>query len=91
MQRDCYDFACERANNQKSKYGEQKYFNQYIHLRKKDLIKKCNDVSYHGLKIIIMDDIGSCINSRLIKNESEGLLYFKKYYNNEYTYEIIKV
>ena len=90
-QRDCYDFACERTNNEKGKYGEQKYFNRYIHLTKEDLLKSCNETPYHGLKIVILNDIGSCINSKAIKDENEGLLYFKKYYSNEYTYEIIKV
>ena len=90
-QRDCYDFACERADNQRSKYGEQKYFNRYVHLKKEDLLRGCSKEPYHGLKIIISNDIGSCINSKEIKDENEGLSYFNKFYDDTYSYEIIKV
>jgi hypothetical protein len=86
--RDCEDFAVERTGNTKSRYGEQKFFNSCIHLTKKQLEEKISEWNnhVHDLVIHIMDDIGCCINSRHISDEEEGIQYFNKTYNDEYSY-----
>lgn len=37
IRRDCESFAVERAGNTKSQYGEQSFFNSYIHLTRQQL------------------------------------------------------
>lgn len=89
--RDCEDFAVERVDNTKSCYGEQKFFNQYIHLTKVQLmeeIEKWNKEA-HGLVIHIMNDIGSCINSKCVSSKEEGIQYFNDTYDDRYKYEFI--
>ena len=90
-ERDCEDFAVERPDNKNSCYGEQKFFNQYIHLTKTQLIKEITewDKKAHGLVIQIMDDIGVCINSRCVSNKNTGIQYFNDTYDNSYTYTFI--
>lgn len=85
---DCENFAVERTGNTKSRYGEQKFFNSCIHLTKKQLEEKISEWNnhVHGLVIHIMDDIGCCINSVHISDEEEGIQYFNKTYNDEYSY-----
>ena len=86
--RDCESFALERVGNTRSRYGEQKFFNMYIHLTRKQLteeLSKWNNV--HGLVIHIMDDIGSCIHSKNVSSKNEGIQYFNKMYDREYRYE----
>lgn len=86
--RDCENFAVERTGNTRSRYGEQKFFNNYIHLTKKQLEEKISERNnhVHGLVMHIMDDIGCCINSVHISDEEEGIQYFNKTYNDEYSY-----
>lgn len=86
--RDCENFAVERTGNTRSRYGEQKFFNSYIHLTKKQLEEKILEWNnhVHGLVIHIMDDIGCCINSVHISDKEEGIQYFNKTYNDEYSY-----
>ena len=89
-ERDCESFAIERVGNTRSCYGEQKFFNMYIHLTREQLteeISKQNNV--HGLVIVIMDDIGSCIHSKNVSSKDEGIQYFNKMYDSEYSYEFI--
>ena len=89
-ERDCESFAIERAGNTRSRYGEQKFFNMHIHLTREQLteeISKQNNV--HGLVILIMDDIGSCIHSKNVSSKDEGIQYFNEMYNSEYRYTFI--
>ena len=89
-ERDCEGFAIERVGNTRSRYGEQKFFNMYIHLTREQLteeISKQNNV--HGLVILIMDDIGSCIHSKNVSSKDEGIQYFNKMYDSEYRYAFI--
>lgn len=89
IRRDCESFAVERAGNTKSRYGEQPFFNSYIHLTRQQLEETISEwnSNVHGLIMHIMDDTGSCINSRHISDKDEGRQYFNATYNDEYTYE----
>lgn len=90
-ERDCEDFAVERVDNTKSCYGEQKFFNEYIHLTKVQLIEEIAkwNKEAHGLVIHIMDDIGCCINSKCISCKEDGIQYFNNTYDGRYRYEFI--
>lgn len=93
-ERDCGDFAVERLDNKKGCYGEQKFFNEYIHLTKAQLLEQITkwNKEAHGLIIQIMDDIGSCINSRCVSSKDEGIQYFKDTYdggNYEYSFIVL--
>ena len=93
-QRDCENFAVERIDNKKSRYGEQKFFNQYVHLTKEQLLNQIAkwDKEAHGLAIQIMDDMGSCINSRCVSSKDEGVEYFNGTYdggNFEYSFIVL--
>lgn len=93
-QRDCESFAVERSDNKKSCYGDQKFFNQYVHLTREQLrneISRWNREA-HGLVIQIMDDIGSCINSRCVSSKDEGIQYFDDTYSGgvfEYSFIVL--
>ena len=53
------------------------FFNQYIHLTAVEFAEKIRrwNQSAHGLVIIILNDIGTCINSKEIKSKAEGEAY----------------
>ena len=92
VKRDSYNFSAERAGNTRSKWGMQKNFDQYIHLTKAELkcqIDACADK--HGLKIVILDDVGSCINSEFIQSEADGTAYFVKYYEAPFSFCFVRV
>lgn len=91
VKRDTYDFSAERPDNTKSVWGEQKGFNRYVHLKSDEAKKICENDNYHGLRMVIMNDIGSCINSIDIKTEEEGKQYFRKYYDNTYSFYFVVV
>lgn len=91
VKRDTVDFSAERPNNTKSIWGEQKGFNRYIHLKSDEVKKIWEKDDYHGLRMIIMNDIGSCINSVDVDSEKQGKQYFQKYYDNTYSFEFVVV
>lgn len=91
VERDSTNFSAERPGNPRSKWGFQKNFDQYIHLTKDDLKKKIEEDNRSGLKIIILDDINSCIASYFVSSEAEGTLFFETNYSGPYSYHFIRI
>lgn len=91
VKRDTIDFSAERPNNTKSVWGEQKGFNRYVHLKSDEVKKMCENDNYHGLRMIILNDIGSCINSVDVESEEQGKQYFRKYYDDTHSFEFVVV
>ena len=92
VRRDSYSFSAERPGNERSKWGMQKNFDQYIHLTQAELEKRINACAdKRGLKIIILDDVGSCINSEFVQSEADGAAYFTKYYEAPFSYCFVRV
>lgn len=91
VERDSTNFSAERPGNPRSKWGMQKNFDQYIHLTKDELQKQIEDDNHSGLKIIVLDDVNSCICSQFVESEEAGAAFFAKYYTAPYTYHFFRI